>query len=252
MLPRVIPILLLKGSGLYKTRQFIKPKYIGDPMNSVRIFNEKEVDELSIIDIDAARGLREPNIEILRDIGAEAFMPLSFGGGVNNCNIIQELIVSGFERVIVNSAAVENPHFVNEVVEKFGTSTLIAAIDVRRDWRGRYRVYIHGGQEKTKLLASDWAAELARRGAGEILLTSIDRDGEMSGFDIDLIREVTSAVDIPVIAAGGAGKLSDFVDATTKGGASAVASGAFFVFHGAHRAVLISYPTRSMLKNLWP
>lgn len=220
-------------------------------MNAVRIFNEKEVDELSVIDMDAARGVREPNLKMLREIGAEAFMPLSFGGGVNNCDLVHELVTSGFERVIINSAAVKNPGLINKVVEKFGTSTLIAGIDARRDWRGRYWVYINGGQEKTKLKAGEWAAEVGRRGAGEILLTSVDREGEMSGYDIDLLKEVVGSVSIPVIAAGGAGKLSDFVDATVNGGASAVAAGAFFVFHGKHRAVLISYPRRDVLKELW-
>ena len=251
MLPRTIPILLLKSAGLYKTRQFKEPKYVGDPVNAVRIFNEKEVDEISIIDIEAARGGAEPNLKILKEIAAEAFMPISYGGGVKNCEQIQELITAGFERVIVNSAAVKRPNFIDEIVQRFGTSTLIAAIDAKRDWLGRYWVCINGGKDKTKLRVADWAAELARRGAGELLLTSVDRDGEMTGYDIDLIKEVSSAVKIPVIAAGGAGKLSDFRDATEKGKASAVAAGSFFVFHGKHRAVLISYPGRKVLKELW-
>lgn len=251
MLPRTIPMLLLKNKGLYKTRQFRDPKYVGDPVNAVRIFNDKEVDELSIVDIEAARGSQEPDIKLLREISGEAFMPLSFGGGVNNVELVRELISSGFERVIINSAAVRDPSLINEVADRFGSSTLIASIDSRRDWRGRHWVHIGGGQEKTRLQAAEWAAEVARRGAGEILLTSIDRDGEMSGYDLDLIKQVTSAVRVPVIAAGGAGKLSDFVDATSKAGASAIAGGAFFVFHGKHRAVLISYPPRTVLKALW-
>jgi cyclase len=251
MLPRTIPILLLKGAGLYKTRQFKEPKYIGDPINAVRIFNEKGVDELCVLDIDAARGVRKPDLKTLRQMAAEAFMPLSYGGGVNSCEIVQELVTSGFERVIVNSAAVLEPSFIDRVVDKFGTSTLIAAVDARRDWLGRYWVYTHGGQEKTKRQTGEWAAELARRGAGEILVTSIDRDGEMSGYDIKLIKEVVQAVNVPVIAAGGAGRLTDFAEATREGGASAVAAGSFFVFHGKHRAVLISYPARAELLALW-
>lgn len=251
MIPRVVPVLLLKGGGLYKTRRFAAEKYVGDPVNAVRIFNEKEVDELAVVDMRAARGASGPDFEALRDMAGEAFMPMSYGGGVADCATVHELVTLGYERVIVNSAAVRNPKLVGEIAARFGTSTLIASIDARKDVFGRYHVYINGGQEKTKLLAADWAQQLAHEGAGEILLTAIDRDGEMNGYDLALVREVATGLGVPVIALGGAGKPQDFVDAIGAG-ASAVAAGAYFVFHGKHRAVLISYPPRRDLEALWP
>jgi cyclase len=251
MIPRVVPVLLLKRGGLYKTRKFANEKYVGDPVNAVRIFNEKEVDELAVVDMGAARGASGPNFDVLRDIASEAFMPMSYGGGVSDCETVHELVTLGYERVIVNSAAVRDPKLVGDIAARFGTSTLIASIDARKDVLGRYHVYVNGGQEKTKLLAADWARELAHLGAGEILLTSIDRDGEMTGYDLALVRQVASGLGVPVIALGGAGKSQDFVDAVDAG-ASAVAAGAYFVFHGKHRAVLISYPPRRELEALWP
>lgn len=251
MIPRVIPVLLLKSGGLYKTRKFGAEKYVGDPVNAVRIFNEKEVDELSVVDMTAARGTSVPNFALLQEIASEAFMPMSYGGGVASCDVVHELVTLGYERVIVNSAAVRYPGLVTEIVDRFGTSTLIASIDARKDLLGRYHVYINGGQEKTKLQPVEWAQELARRGAGEILLTSIDRDGEMQGYDLTLLKQVASSVSVPVIASGGAGHLEHFRGAVDAG-ASAVAAGAFFVFHGKHKAVLISYPPRKQLEALWP
>lgn len=251
MIPRVIPVLLLKSGGLYKTRKFGHARYIGDPINAVKIFNEKEVDELSIVDMTAARANSAPDFNLLREIASEAFMPMSYGGGVFSCDIVHELVTLGYERVIVNSAAVRNPALLGQIVERFGTSTLIASIDARKDLFGRYHVYINGGQEKTRLQPAEWAKELARRGAGEILLTSIDQDGEMAGYDLTLVRQVAAGLSVPVIALGGAGKPQDFVDAVDAG-ASAVAAGAYFVFHGKHKAVLISYPPRRELEGLWP
>lgn len=250
MIPRVVPVLLLKSGGLYKTRKFGSEKYVGDPINAVRIFNEKEVDELAIVDMSAARGVSKPNFELLKDLASEAFMPMSYGGGVDGCDLVHGLVTLGYERVIVNSAAVRNPKLISDIVMRFGTSTLIASIDTRKDMFGRYHVYINGGQEKTKLLAVDWARELARMGVGEILLTSIDRDGEMGGYDLALVRQVAASVPVPVIASGGAGKLADLKDAVDSG-AMAVAAGSYFVFHGKHRAVLISYPARNELEALW-
>ena len=251
MIPRVIPVLLLRSGGLYKTRRFSNEKYVGDPVNAVRIFNEREVDELSIVDMVAARRSSVPDFELLRDIASEAFMPMSYGGGVSTTDVVHELVTLGYERVIVNSAAVRNPDLITDIVDRFGTSTLIASIDVRKDLLGRYRVYINGGQEKTSLSPADWATELARRGAGEILLTSIDRDGEMVGYDLTLLKQVASSVHVPVIVSGGAGHLEHFREAVDAG-ASAVAAGSFFVFHGRHKAVLISYPPRRQLEALWP
>lgn len=251
MRPRVVPTLLLKAGGLYKTRQFKSETYVGDPINAVRIFNDKEADELALIDIGAARRDAEPDLELLSDISGEAFMPMSYGGGVGSCEVVHSLITCGYERVIVNSAAIRRPNLVSEIVDRFGTSTLIGAIDTRRDRIGRYHVYIQGGQERTKLHPVEWARRLAELGVGEILVNSIDRDGEMGGYDLPLLQQISASVPVPVIAAGGAGSLEHFRSAV-ESGAAAVAAGSYFVFHGKHRAVLISYPTRAELVRLWP
>jgi len=248
---RIIPILLLKGSGLYKTRKFSADVYIGDPINAVKIFNEKEVDELALLDISAARNGSGPDFTRLKSIVSECFLPLSYGGGVNSVDMVRELTNIGIEKVIVNTAAVTNPGLVNQLAERFGNSTIIGSIDVKKNWFGKDIVYIRGGKERTKYTATEWAVELVRRGVGEILINSIDRDGEMTGYDIDLIRSVSSSVSVPVIAAGGARGVYDFKEVIVTGGASAAAAGAVFVFQGKHRAVLISYPDPSVLSDLW-
>lgn len=242
---RIIPILLLKNRGLYKTRKFKNEVYLGDPINAVRIFNDKEVDELAFLDISAARDGKEPCIETLKDIAGECFMPLSYGGGIKSIEMAREILAIGFEKIIVNSAAWTNKDLVTQLSSHFGSSSVVGSIDVKRNWMGREHVMIHGGVEKVALSPEEWAQELERRGVGEILINSIDRDGEMTGYDLDLVRRVSRAVSVPVIAAGGASSVADFKTAVTEAEASAVAAGAMFVFQGKHRAVLITYPTNS-------
>lgn len=246
--PRIIPILLLKNSGLYKTTKFKDPKYVGDPINAIKIFNEKEVDEMVFLDIMASRENRSPNFEMLKDIASECFMPLCYGGGIKSVEIIREILNVGVEKVSINSEAVRQPQLINDAAKFFGTSTIVVSIDVKKSLFGKYEVYINDGQEKTSLNPVNWAKEVEKRGAGELLINSIDRDGTLSGYDHVLIKSIASAVHIPVIAAGGASSVSDLVKSVTESHASAAGAGSFFVFQGKHRAVLITYPNQAELK----
>ncbi|MHB8893775.1 MAG: AglZ/HisF2 family acetamidino modification protein [Candidatus Geothermincolia bacterium] len=244
----MIPILLYDGGGLVKTKRFRNPQYVGDPMNAVRIFNEKEVDELIILDIGATLQKRGPDEQMIADVASECFMPIGFGGGVNSVVQMQRIFRLGVEKVCLNTSATESRGLVREASSRFGSQSVMVSIDAKQNWRGRYEVVTAGGRRATGLDPVAHAVEMQREGAGELLLTAVDRDGTQQGYDIELIRKVSSAVNIPVIAAGGAGKLEDFAEAINAG-ASAVAAGAFLVFHGKHRAVLISYPTVADLEQ---
>jgi imidazole glycerol-phosphate synthase subunit HisF len=245
---RVIPVLLLKERGLVKTTKFQNPRYVGDPINAVKIFNEKEVDELVLLDITATAERREPAFDWLADISAEAFMPMCYGGGVRSVEQCHRLFSIGFEKVAINTALANDPQLIRRAAERFGNQSIVASLDVRRTWLGKYEVFIEGGRRGTGVGPVDAARAAETLGAGEVFLNSIDRDGTMSGCDLQLVRMVTEAVGIPVVACGGVGRLQDIVDAVDEAGASAVAAGSFFVFHGKHRAVLISYPDRRELE----
>lgn len=247
-MPRVIPVLLFREGGLYKTTRFKDPVYIGDPINAVKIFNEKEVDELVFVDITATIEKRGPAFERIREIAGECFMPLCYGGGVRSLDAAKRVIACGVEKVAINSYAVENPEFVREAASELASSTIVVSIDVKRDILGRYHVHTHGGKKRTGLHPVEFAILMEKMGAGEILLTSIDRDGTQKGYDVELIQSVADAISIPVIACGGARQVGDFCQALD-GHASAVAAGSMFVFHGRHRAVLISFPTQQELKQ---
>ena len=225
MRSRIIPVLLLKDSGLYKTRRFRDAKYIGDPVNCVRIFNDKEVDELGFLDIGATIGQSGPDFELLEKIAGECFMPLSYGGGVTSIDMVRKLISIGFEKVVLNTAAFTDSALIPQLVSCFGTSTIVGSIDVRRNWLGREGVYIRYGTEKIPLSPEGWAMNLEALGVGELLVNSINRDGIMEGYDFDLIERVSNSVSIPVIACGGASKLDDFRRAISNSDASAVAAG---------------------------
>lgn len=245
LIPRVIPCLLLRGSGLVKTVKFADPKYVGDIVNAVKIFNDKEVDEIIILDIEA-HTRRRINWELVTSTASEAFMPMCYGGGVTSVDEIRRLLKSGIEKVSINTAAHEDPRLIETAARTFGSQAIVAGIDVKKGFLGRAAVVSHGGKRKQSADPVHWAKAVERAGAGEILLTSVDRDGTQSGYDLELVRQVTSAVRIPVIACGGAGKLQHFSEAIHSG-ASAVAAGSMFVFHGPHRAVLITYPARTEL-----
>jgi cyclase len=245
---RVIPTLLIKGSGLIKTTRFSKPVYIGDAINAIRIFNTKEVDELVLLDINASKDGRPPPFDMIRKIADECFMPLAYGGGITSIDHIRQILQIGVEKVVLNSAAFITPGLVRAAADEFGSQAVIVSVDVKSNLLRRQRVYSAGG---AKVVIKDpvaWAREMQKLGAGEIFLTCVDRDGTMQGYDTDLISLVAHAVDIPVICSGGAGALDHFT-AAHRAGASAVAAGAMFVFQGPLRAVLITYPARADIKR---
>jgi len=247
--PRVIPCLLLSGLGLVKTEKFKNPKYVGDPRNAVKIFNEKEVDELVILDIKATPEGKPPKNDLVREIVSEAFMPIAYGGGIRSVEDARSMLQLGIEKVVINTAAVEDSSLIRAAAQEFGSQSVVMCMDIKRNFLGRNELYIYGGRKNTKLDPVTFAKRMEEMGAGEIIVNSIDRDGTMTGYDIELIRSVTSAVQIPVIACGGAGKLDDFRKVVSDGGASAAAAGSFFVFYGKHNAVLISYPTPEEIRE---
>lgn len=248
---RVIPCLLLNGRGLVKTRRFRDPTYVGDPVNAVRIFNDKEVDELLLLDIGATRAGRGPQFDLIEDIAKECFMPLAYGGGVKDCATIGRLFALGVEKVALNTAAVERPELVQEAARRFGSQSIIVSVDVRKRLFGGHEVYAHAGTRRARTDPVAFARRMEEYGAGELLVHSIDRDGMMSGYDIELVRSIVESVSVPVIVCGGAGGLADFREAVKEGGASAVAAGSLFVFQGPHRAVLITYPEYRELEQLF-
>lgn len=250
LIPRIMPCLLLKNEGLVKTIKFKEPSYVGDPINAVHIYNEKEVDELVFLDITATIEKRSPPYKMLAEIASECFMPVTYGGGIRSIEAVRQVLHLGIEKVAINSYAVENPDFIRAAAEKFGSSTIVVSIDVRRQDSDNYEVFIHGGQKATGLDPLEFAIELERMGAGEILLTAIDRDGMQQGYDLELIKRITHAVSIPVIACGGAGKIDDFRAVIKDAGASACAAGSMMVYYGRNRAVLISYPERTKLEAI--
>jgi imidazole glycerol-phosphate synthase subunit HisF len=244
---RVIPTLLLRGAGLVKTTRFRNPVYVGDPINAIRIFNEKEVDELVLLDITASRAGRGPAFSTIENIASECFMPVAYGGGIATVEQIRKILSAGVEKVVVNTAALQNWQLVRDAGREFGSQAIVVSIDVKRKLFGRYEVYGDSGTRSTGHEPAAFARQMEDLGAGEILLTAIDRDGTMKGYDIELVSKVTSAVRIPVIASGGAGRIADFGAVSKQAGAAAVAAGAMFVFHGPHRAVLITYPSHAEL-----
>ncbi|MGX7927488.1 AglZ/HisF2 family acetamidino modification protein [Tsuneonella sp. HG094] len=245
---RVIPALLLRHGSLVKTRRFRGTDYIGDPCNTLRIFNELEVDELAVLDIEASRECRGPDFDLLADIASECFMPLSYGGGLTSFEQAARVFGIGFEKVIVNSAAYNRPELLTEIAETYGSQAVVASIDVGRTVWGREAIYSHGGRRRQSGDPVSWAREVERRGAGEILLTAIEREGTWDGFDVELVRRVSAAVSIPVIAQGGASTVDDLSSAVREGGASSVAVGAMVVYQKKGCGVLVNFPERGELE----
>ena len=243
---RVIPFLLLKGDGLVKTVRFKEPKYIGDPINAVKLFNDLAVDELFIMDISATRQRREPDYQRIRDIAEEAFMPIGYGGGVRTVEQARKLFQLGVEKVAVTTAAEESPQLVGDLAKEFGNQSIVVGLDVKRNWLQRRKLFTRCGAHGTSRDIVRYAREMQERGAGELLLNSIDLDGTRKGYDLDLIRSVSGAVNIPVVACGGAGSVAHLGEAV-RAGASAAGAGSLFVFIGPHRAVMINYPSASEL-----
>jgi cyclase len=248
--PRVIPCLLLKDKGLVKTIKFKDPTYVGDPINAVKIFNDSKADELVFLDITATRENRITDIEVVRNIGEEAFMPFAVGGGIRALEHITQLISAGAEKVVINTAALSNPTLLREASEIYGRQSIIASIDVKNEG-GKYTVYSNSGRNPHTTGLIETAQALEEAGAGEIMINSIDQDGMQEGYDIELIKIICEAVSIPVIAVGGAGQYEHLTAAVEEGGASAVAAGSLFVFIGRKRAVLINYPDKDELQEMF-
>lgn len=245
---RAIPCLLLSNGSLVKTVQFSNPTYVGDPVNSVKIFNEMEVDEIAILDINASANNKEPDLDLLADLASECFMPLAYGGGINTIEMCRKIFSIGIEKIVINTAALENPRLIDKAAHEFGSQSIVIALDIRQKRDKSYAVTGCSGRKETKMTAIDWAREVENRGAGEIFLNSIDRDGMMNGYDLDLIQQICSSINIPVIACGGAGQLNDLKPAVVAG-ASAMALGSLVVYQGKNRSVLIHFPTRQELEN---
>lgn len=241
--PRIIPCLLLHKGGLVKTVGFDNPKYVGDPLNAVRTFNEKEVDELMILDIDATRQRREPNYKLIENLAAECRMPLAYGGGVHSVEQFERLVSLGVEKVASSSAIVGDFSLITRAAERVGGQSIVAVLDVRKKGE-RYEIFTHNGTRATNLNVVDFARLVEAAGVGEIVVNSIDRDGQMKGYDMDLARLVRNAVACPLTLLGGAGALGDIGALVSEYGAIGVAAGSLFVFKGVYRAVLINYPTR--------
>lgn len=243
---RIIPCLLLKDQGLYKTIKFKNPRYLGDPINTLKLFNDKEADEIVILDISASLNKKGPNFEYIKRLTRECFMPMCYGGGVTTLEQVEVLYKRGVEKVAFNTSLFTNPKLISDAAKNFGSQSVIASIDVKKGLLGSYSVYIMSGTKDIKFNPVTYAKRAEELGAGEIFINSIDKDGMMNGYDYDIIEKVSSAVNIPVIAIGGAGSLSDCVKAVDSG-ASAAAAGSLFVYYGQLKAVLINYPTQEEL-----
>lgn len=246
---RVIPCLLLHQGGLVKTRRFTKPVYVGDPINAIRIFNDKEVDELMVLDIDASREGREPDYALIEQFAGECFMPLCYGGGVRSVEQARRLFGLGVEKVCLQTAAVEDMGLVRAIADRFGSQSVLFSLDVKRSWLGGKKAWVASRGAADRRPWQELLRLAVDSGAGEIVLNAVDRDGTMEGIDEELIREACALVEVPVVAVGGVGSLED-IRRAVRAGASAVSAGAFFVFHGPHRAVLITYPRYEDLERL--
>ena len=249
--PRIIPSLLLQDNGLVKTVNFKNPKYVGDPINAVRIFNEKEVDELAVFDIDAtAKGL-EPNYSLIERIANQSRMPLCYGGGVKTVEQAQKIFGLGIEKIALSSAVLQNPDLITEIADRVGGQSVIVVLDVKKKLFGGYEVYTHNGKKTTGINPFDFAAKAQELGAGEILINSIDQDGLMKGYDLTLIDKVRERITLPLTVLGGAGSLSDIKKVIDKHRIIGVAAGSLFVFKGVYKAVLINYPTKADKENIY-
>jgi imidazole glycerol-phosphate synthase subunit HisF len=246
---RVIPCLLLRNGGLVKTIKFSDPKYVGDPINAIRIFNDKEVDELMVLDITASKEKKEPNYALIEQFASECFMPLSYGGGIKNMEQAQRLFNSGIEKICLQTSVLDDLSLVKNLSDKWGSSSILVSIDVKKNWMGQPKLYSAATGKTLDKKWTDFMLEAVKAGAGEIVLNAVDKDGTMKGMDTELIKEAAKLLSVPLVAVGGAGSLAD-IKAAVDAGANAVSAGAFFVFQGPHRAVLITYPKYKELVQL--
>ncbi len=248
---RVIPVLLLKNRGLVKTVKFKNPKYVGDPLNAIKIFNEKEVDELIFLDIEASKKGTEPNYEIIKDFASECFMPVCYGGGITNIEQIKKIFTLGIEKISINTIAIRNEQIIKQAVELFGSQSIVVTVDIKKSIFGKYHIYDHVRKKVLKKSYLEYISHLEKLGVGELLINDVERDGTMQGYDVELYRSIVKNVSIPVVACGGAGSLEDFKKIKQEANVSAVAAGSFFVFQGKYRAVLITYPEYEELEKLF-
>ena len=248
--PRITPCLLVHDDGLVKTVRFKDPKYVGDPINAVKIFNEKEADELIVLDIDATTHGREPNFRLIAQFAAECRMPLCYGGGVKTAQQAKRIIGLGVEKVAISSGAIENPNLITDIANEVGSQSVVVVIDAKKRLLGGHEAWTHNGKKNSGRSVIDVAKQAAELGAGEIVVNSIDHDGVMSGYDLALARKVREATRLPMSFLGGAGSLADIGKLIAECGVVGAAAGSFFVFKGAYRAVLISYPTPAQKDEL--
>jgi len=252
LLPRLIPVLLVQGKGLVKTMKFTDPKYVGDPLNAVRIFNEKEADELMVLDIDASRLGHEPDYKMIESMASECRMPLCYGGGIRTAEQAKRILALGVEKVSLSKVLFETPQLVNELAAQVGAQSVVATLDVKKKLFGdRYECYVLNGSKATGVDPIKFAIELQERGAGEIVINSIDRDGMMNGYDLGLVRRLRESVTVPVTVVGGAGSYDHLAELTRQEKLIGAAAGSLFVFKGKFRAVLISYPNLEEKKRIF-
>lgn len=251
LIPRIIPCLLLKDKGLVKTIKFKDAKYVGDPINAIKIFNEKGADEIIFLDISATIDNRKPSYDIIEMVASECFMPVCYGGGIRQIDDAKRIFALGVEKISISSCAVENPDFIKELSGVFGNQSVVVCLDVRKNLLGDYEIVTHNASKNTRLNPFEFAVKMERLGAGELLINSVDKDGTMLGYDINLIQKITHKVNIPVIACGGAGNLSHIFEVLTLGGASSAAAGSLLVFCGKRKGVLINYPEREEIDLLF-
>jgi imidazole glycerol-phosphate synthase subunit HisF len=246
---RIIPVLLIHKGGLYKTKKFKKPKYVGDPINAIKIFNEKEVDELILLDIDASKENKEPNYKLIEDIASECFMPLCYGGGVKNLEQIKKIFSFGVEKISLNNILFEDDTLVKKAVEIYGSQSIVASVDINKTIFGKHAIYNYKTKKHTTLSYCNFINKLEKIGIGEILINCVYNDGMQTGYDLELLKIIANEVAIPVIALGGASSLEDFKKVIVDTEVSALAAGSMFVFHGKHQAVLIKYPKRDEIEK---
>ena len=250
--PRLIPVLLIHNKGLVKTVKFKDPKYVGDPLNAVRIFNEKQVDELIVIDIDATAHGREPDYKTIENLAAECRMPFCYGGGIKTVQQAKQILSLGVEKVSLSSAAIENPRLVSELAEQVGNQSVVVTLDTRKKMlSSRYEVFTHNAKNNTKQCPVELSKQFQALGAGEIVINTIDQDGVMKGYDLDLIHKIKAAVTVPLTAVGGAGTLEHIAELYKQEKLIGAAAGSLFVFKGKYKAVLINYPNENEKQELF-
>jgi cyclase len=249
--PRIIPSLLVHDNGLVKTVNFKNPKYVGDPINAVKIFNEKEVDELAVFDIDATVLGKEPDYVLIKKLANQSRMPLCYGGGVRTVEQAQKIFGLGIEKIALSSAVIENPDLITQIADRVGSQSVIVVMDVKKKILGGYEIYTHNGKKSTGINPVAFAEKAQKLGAGEIIINAIDQDGVMKGFDMNLIDKISEKISIPITVLGGAGSLQDIKKVMDRHGIIGVAAGSLFVFKGVYKAVLISYPTQKEKEELY-